>query len=557
MALTEPRPRVEQPTIPPESQGVSQAGNGHRPQTGKRHRPQTEQEILRVLWANPDHLVRGDILKRLPQEHRPSPGRVGQILSVLHLEGLLDRVLGKSQGSSSASYYTLSDQGRLVCQELGFAQKLSFAVAPEVLTAMLSPMRLTAAVKRSGQIVALWGTSGGLGRTTLAAHLAAGLSREVGDNKPVLVADLDFGAPQLDAFFAPKGPLRCSGLAGLFMAYLRQAPRKREVFLLRALSDVRYVVKPAEFPNLIFLPSGLGTNHPALSPHERDEALTLLRQEAKKSAHPPVDAGQAAKPGFFAALREAMAARFERVLIDTQHGHSLGAWIATQGLADELVLCLNETSTSASTIDGIRTMLAKFLEHSQCPDRTGAVKFLFRLAAPTTLHDLDGWIDQHLLRQPEGSTSESTYGTEQLVYSARLAENQYDWQYIPFYQHLITKLRSGTSERTCDAVCPAELQALKIVLGSENDRISSEDHRNRRSMAAGLLETTPIEELVYWIRWAKGRELLPKHTDTSGARLLRSVLQGHAIALYKEILGPQANWSTEEEAEPGKTVLPA
>ena len=105
--------------------GVS--GTSCRSPDGGRHRPPTEQEILRVLWASVEHLVRGEILKRLPQKRRPSPGRVGQILSALHIEGLLDRDIGKAQGSSKASYYALSPKGRLECQKLGFANKLRFA----------------------------------------------------------------------------------------------------------------------------------------------------------------------------------------------------------------------------------------------------------------------------------------------------------------------------------------------------------------------------------------------------------------------------------------------
>ena len=137
----------------------------------------------------------------------------------------------------------------------------------------LTRQRLATAVERSGQIVTVWGTSGGLGRTTMAAHLAKGLS-EIRGSKPVLIADFDFGAPDLDAFFAPQGLPHCSGLAGLYMAFLRRAPRKRPLFVVQALSDERYVVKPKDFPNLVYLPSGLSPNHPALPPLVRAEALS-------------------------------------------------------------------------------------------------------------------------------------------------------------------------------------------------------------------------------------------------------------------------------------------
>ena len=500
------------------------------------------------MWASPKRLVRGEILKKLPQESRRSAGRVGQILAALHDENLLDRVFGKAQGSNAAGFYSLSSEGRLLCQDLGFAQQVRFAASPDILKTNLTRQRLAAAVERSGRIVAAWGIRGGLGRTTLVAHVAKGLAEKLTtDDQRLLAVDLDFASPDLDGFFAPRDEPKCRGLGGLLMDFQRCEPKKRAFFLLRALRDPKYVIQVKTVPRLIYLPSGLSPSHQALSAAERVEALALLRREAERYAAARNDAGESSAvsgnsagdsegPGFLAALRAAMATRFERVVIDAQQGHSLGAWIATQALADELVLCLHHGKDSQTSIAAIRATLACFLALPASEGQRGAVKFMFRLAAPTTLEDLDRWVDEHVVMEKAAPALEVAYGSEQIPYNARLAEKRYRGKNTHFYRHLIAKLRPGSAADR--EFCPPELQALKIVLSGKNP--------NERSIAAGVLENTPIEELARWIRWTEGEGSLPRMTDAEGARLLRSVLETHAAELFRKVLGSQVSWDPEE-----------
>ena len=526
------------------------------------YRSPTEQEILKVLWASPKRLVRSEILKNLPQESRPSAGRVGQILASLYEENLLDRRIGKAQGSRSAGYYSLSNTGRSLCLDLGFAKQALFATDPNTLKTHLTRRRLSAAVKKSGRIVAAWGIRGGLGKTTLVANLAKGLAQELSsDDQHLLAVDLDFASPDLDGFFAPK-QLGCRGLGGLLMDFQRCEPKKRVLFLMQSLGDPKYVVPVLvddadHAPRLFYLPSGLGTGHQALSPSERAEAMALLRQEAEKLAVLPDSPGPSNEadngrnsnegPSFLEALREAMATRFQRVVIDAQQGHSLGAWIATQALADELALCLDDEESSKTSITATRTVLANFLALATSEKGRGAIKFMFRLTAPTTLEDLDRWVDRHIVQAEAPPTNKSPYGCEQIPYNAGLLkEKKYREDSTNFYRHLIAKLQPDSPD--CE-YCPAELQALKIVLEGKI--------KNERSIAAGMLENTSIEQLARRILWAEHEDLLPMETDAEGVRLLRSVFEAHAVRLFKKVLGHRASWDPDEERGPGHAALPA
>ncbi|MCP3961825.1 MAG: hypothetical protein GY719_28620 [bacterium] len=475
---------------------------------------------------------------------------MGQILAALYDENLLDRKIGKAQGSNAAGYYSLSSAGRSLCHDLGFAHQTLFAADPGTLKTHLTRQRLSAATGQSGRIVAAWGIRGGLGRTTLVAQIAKGLAGQLtADDQRLLAVDLDFASPDLDGFFAPSDQPRCRGLGGLLMDFQRCEPRRRAFFLVRSLGDPKYVVPVESTLRLSYLPSGLGPGHQALSASERAEALASLRHEAERYAAARNGSGDlstaadngtsgAKGPRFLEALRDAMATRFERVVIDAQQGHSLGAWIATQALADELVLCLDDGESSEWSIDAVRAILARFLSQTAGEATRGAVKFLFRLRAPTTLEDLDRWIDRHVVMEEARATDKVTYGCEQIPYNAGLEDKKYSGRSTHFYRHLIAKLEPDSPD--CE-FCPPELQALRIVLKGKNLR--------ERSIAAGLLENIPIEQLARWLRWAEGEGTLPRKTDAEGEKLLRDLFKVHAVGLFHLVLGTRVSWDLEEAKE--------
>lgn len=82
-------------------------------------RSETEREILRVLSGSREYLRRMDVYDRLAPEKRPTPARVGQILTELYHDGLLKRIHGRAQGNPNASFYALSLRGIEVCRSLG------------------------------------------------------------------------------------------------------------------------------------------------------------------------------------------------------------------------------------------------------------------------------------------------------------------------------------------------------------------------------------------------------------------------------------------------------
>ncbi len=495
-----------------------------------RGRAPTEREVLRVLWRSPsEHLVRSEIRRRMPRAHRPTLGRIGQILAALHRDGLLDRVIRQSQGSRKAGFFALSDRGRELSRQLGFEreERLLFPVSEEMLRKWLTQERLRP--KAPGRIVAVYGFRGRLGRTTLVAHVARGLARNLEDGENLLVVDLDLETAGLDDFFPALEARECRGLGGLLLDFERLEPCKRALWLRGALSKPEYVLHPLEdeVPGLAYLPSGLSPGQGALSPSERAEAMALLRTEAglavpatgRSDPHPKL-------LGFLAELRKAVLERFERAVVDPQSGHSLGAWIATQTLADELVLCAQEDDKSPATLAGVRAVLANFLRQRAENGAMGEVLFLFRLAQPTNLEDLNPWIELHLTMEDTEPDQSLNYRAEQLVNDARLAKNRHRWEYAHFYEHLIARLDPRSNE---PGTSPPELQALLAVLDPEKTL-------SVRSIAAGVLENTPLQDLARWIDGFVLKGSLPAETDTDGEGLIRGILTAKFDRLLWKIL---------------------
>ena len=82
-------------------------------------RSQTEREVLRVLLKNRGkYLRRGAIHDQLESPHKPTPARVGQILTELDAEGLVLHIHGRAQGNPNAAFYAPSPRGLEVARNL-------------------------------------------------------------------------------------------------------------------------------------------------------------------------------------------------------------------------------------------------------------------------------------------------------------------------------------------------------------------------------------------------------------------------------------------------------
>jgi DNA-binding PadR family transcriptional regulator len=90
-----------------------------------RQRSAAELEILGLLAAEPaTHVRRGQIHRLMKAERRPTPARVGQLLSALAAEGLLETVHAAARGNRETAFYSLTAEGRELVARLGLAPAL-------------------------------------------------------------------------------------------------------------------------------------------------------------------------------------------------------------------------------------------------------------------------------------------------------------------------------------------------------------------------------------------------------------------------------------------------
>lgn len=348
-----------------------------------------ELEVLRTLWAHPGvPLVRSKIHKLMIHERRPTLGRVGQILSSFDEAGLLEKTIGKAQGAPRASFYRLSEKGRQKARELGFVQKeaIHFPVTEKQLATNLSLENLCR-TRSPGRILTVYGFRGGLGRTTTTAFVARGLAEKLtGTAKPLLAIDLNLTAPSLDRFLQAEKPKPTRGLAGLLVDYHLHTKSKRPLWLRAALHDNRYVVRTFRDQPLFFLPSGF-SDRDDLTTSECAEALTLLHQALEAHQAKPSAPGE----DFLSELRRALLDSFEQTVIDCESGRSLGGWIATQVLAEELLICAQHEDPSPPTRDGIRAVLANFLDRQRRATDRGRFVALLRTERSLDSEEIVEW----------------------------------------------------------------------------------------------------------------------------------------------------------------------
>lgn len=389
---------------------ASTTASSRAPTVARDPRSPAELEVLRTLWAHPGApLVRSQIHKNMVQERRPTLGRVGQILSGFHKAGLVVRSTGPSQGSKSASFYELSEKGRQCARFLGLVQKetLHFPVSDQQLANCLNLDNLCRA-RDPGRILAVYGYQGGLGRTLITAFVAYGLAKQQEPDKPLLAIDLNLTAPNLDRFLQAEDPRPVRGLAGLLVDFHLRPRPKRALWLRCALRDPAYVIRTFSDEQLYFLPSGF-SDREDLSASERAEALTLLNSALEIHLSGPSGPGE----DFLAELRRALLEVYDRTVVDCESGRSLGGWIATQMLADELLLCAQYEeppsptrstplpAASLATRDGLRAILANFLACREKRSQSGG-RFVVLLRAEESLEpaSIVDWAATNLVHGP-------------------------------------------------------------------------------------------------------------------------------------------------------------
>lgn len=497
-----------------------------------RGRLPSERAVLQILSNSPtDYLVRSHIHRRMPRDGRPTLGRVGQILGDFRKAGLVDVESRRSQGSRKAAFYRLSDRGFDLCQGLGLQRKntLLFPITEEEIRSLLTRERLARPPGPPGRITAFWSYRGGLGITTTIAYAASVLSRRLPEDEKILVIDFDLGAPDLDTFYNP--PPNCRGLGGILVDYQRQSKTKRSLWLLSALGSEKYVhrVKNDESPGLTFLPNGLSPLNEALSGAERAEALSLLNAETTI---------ESPENRFLSRFRSAILSIYSRTLIDTQIGRSLSSWIATQNLADELVLCIRTQDTSPATLAGLRAVLACFLRHSQHfkhqqEESTANTTFLFQQQMPTNDRELDRWIDQQLIPESDGSMNPPCYYTEQLIHNRHLknrTNHTRAWNQNPPYTQLASRLSSH--DRTPRGFASPLHKLLMDVLEPTKPW-------KTRNIAAGSLSNLSLRDLGWLLESYSQDPSLHVKTDEKGEELIKNIVKAQSRKMLSVLSTPQ------------------
>lgn len=476
--------------------GATQVERGHLP---------AEREVLRVLWNSPDeHLVRSEIYRRMLQAHKPSLGRVGQLLAELKAADLVVTKKKKAQGSREAAFYQLSERGLVLCRDLGFERRAEtlFPISEEEQRTVLTRERLAHCPEEPGRIAAFYGYRGGIGRTTATAYAAIGIAEKL-DQESVLVVDLDISAPGLERFFDP--PERCRGLAGIILDYQRRAASRRELWMRGAVTSEEYVHRPfSDTSNLAFMPSGFVPGSNALTPTEHAEAIALL---GAKVTH-DID-------GFFIRLREAFLDRYGRTLIDAQTGRGLSPWVATQVLADELVLFLRMTDTDCSNLCGLRAVLASFLSRHE----DAGVILVFPTWEPVPTTELNLWIDRHLVSDIGGTAEPSDYKAQVLVYDPPLVNHLlHDQNSTRTYAALVAHLTGRGTE--APPLASPNLDLLTMVLDPKRSRYW-------RDLAAGVLTNKSFQDLGRLLDLYKTDPSIPRETDEFGHVLIDNIIRGH------------------------------
>lgn len=401
-----------------------------------RDRSALEREICRVLYAEREsYLHRGDIHRRLRLTNTPTPSRVGQILRSFSDEGLLKRTTGPAQGNPRTTFYALSPKGLALCRRLGLdrRERLLFnfgrASWEPYLRAEHLLLKPSSFLREVSRIVTFYSYRGGVGRSSLLAQACGQIVSKAhrGRSGRILVADLDLEAPGLDPYFAPEGTGQCRGLCGLIHDYLQISENQRSAWLRENLENSDYVLRPSrgEKAELYFLPTGLVPGIGDESTAEAAGAMERLRHETVAWAATS-DWSTNVVPGFLTDFRAALRKRFELTLCDARAGLGFASFLATQVLADQIVVCV---PSSHADIEGTRMVLGNYLRRNAGTQISPSVIFVVT-TTPDSDFTPDAWIESTILKdEREGATPGASYAVVEVcradLPAGRSRENQH------------------------------------------------------------------------------------------------------------------------------------
>ncbi|HEV3454903.1 MAG TPA: hypothetical protein VHG32_00005 [Thermoanaerobaculia bacterium] len=428
------------------------AGRSVRPSQVKarlsdRRRSASEREVLRVLLEHGEqYLRRGEVYELIQRIGGENPSasigkvRVGQILVDLHHEGLLLRAHASARGNPSAAFYSLSDAGRKVCQELEIGADLPplFHLPANIETQILKPEKVAMPAhgfsRDKRQIATFYSYRGGLGRSLAVANCGRELAKR-SEDEPALLIDMDLEAPGLNEYFpVPEGT---AGFEGLLDGYFSREEKDRSGWLTEALRDRRFVVQLDDYPNLLLLPSTGAT----AATRGAGWATSQLEREVAAARDPSDGRPRLPQRSFLADFRAAVHSRFARALIDAPAGLGPVSYACTALLADELVLCLRPNGSSAA---GLRKVVATHLWRDRRKEEWPLITFVVTPFPLGSRQHPVQLIESELLTPPQpydaSSNRSLAYRVVRLYYNDRLAcssqplarwrdqdQNEQDW----------------------------------------------------------------------------------------------------------------------------------
>ena len=501
-------------------------------------RSKTEEEILRVLWNHEGRgLVRSQVHRQLalPPKERPTAARVGQILQNFFKHGYLQRDLASYQGRTKTSYYRLSDKGRSACRQhyqFDHNTQVLFQVNDGDFENYLRAENFDGDPDApTRRVVGFYTYAGGLGQTSLIAHLGGALATEE-PSKHFLLVDFNSESPDLDRFFPKLGDGQDSdrGLRGLAADFYQQPDWQKEAWLQENLD--RYLIrpKPEQAPNLYLLRSGLESAQNPVQAAERTTALSFLHSELSagvsreglpKSAH------------LLPRLHKVLVEQFHLTLVDSEGRRSLSALALTQ-LADQLIVGTRPTEISTTT-EGLRLITASFLKaHSRSKRLSHGVSIIFHMSEfGDSRIDGRAWIDSELL-ESEGDLPkrEPWFLPQDLRFRDERNWNEYPKAFAPFARRLL-----GFQEK--DTHVPLGYKALQTMLDPET-------MADYRIMMAAWLESMNFDELSAHLKSYLKDTSRPK-TDQKGRQALEKVLAVHRDRILESL---QVETTTEPDNDP-------
>ena len=225
-------------------------------------------------------------------------------------------------------------------------------------------------------------------------------------------------------------------------------------------------------------------------------------------------------------LRQALLERYDLVLVESQGGQGLDAFVMTQ-LIDQLVINARPTE-SPQTLKAFQATASWFFRSQKLSKRacSGALVVL-HLSEYSHRDTFEGtkWIQKQLLHPDYSQTSPEI--SPWILLRNQMWKDPKDWKLTRIFEPLAQRL---LNPRSTALYLPPEVQALEKMLDSQ----APSDHRE---LMAGALEglefTSFIRALDSWLSHGD----LERRTDKAGLKHLSDVLKHHRVKLFNELGG--------------------